>query len=379
MITVLEAASLSYDVYEEPSRPPLPEGWSIFNEYKKDPNPDAYYGCCYMKGNINDDDLQICFSHRGTVPSYYSNIKGDIEIFYSEPPMQYYDAKDFFEETLDLLVKKSTNSNAYKFIANSSQVGHSLGAAIAGLIYANYYEKFTIRSQAILFECPGLETIIKNMIKKNELLSTAIATAEWCKIFQTHFNAINTCHGQLGETYSVPVPCNVPTYPPYPVPNLAIENSYYLTTWTLEQHSMLQILQTLENYPSGLQQRFDFWYEGLQGGYQSGYLTYKYEPEIKEYWDIYIQRCWDTYPSIHKKYSNFEDFKYDFMRYTLNEEPGKKIQERSRLSSNSMFKSINNARSNGADLEVVYTALLDDESQTALLDVGTSNHCCTIS
>ena len=67
------------------------------------------------------------------------------------------------------------------------------------------------------------------------------------------------------------------------------------------------------------------------------------------------------------------------MRYTLNEEPGKKIQERSRLSSNSMFKSINNARSNGADLEVVYTALLDDESQTALLDVGTSNHCCTIS
>ena len=44
-----------------------------------------------------------------------------------------------------------------------------------------------------------------------------------------------------------------------------------------------------------------------------------------------------------------------------------------------MFNYFNKTGSNGADLEVVYTALLDDESQTALLDVGTSNHCCTIS
>src|SRR5690606_38689095 len=141
-------------------------------------------------GKIPED---IVFAHRGTVLSV-DDIIADIAVALGNVPVQYANAKDFYDSTIAKL-KDEFPSVASGIEFMTSQVGHSLGSIITEIMCAATFGDnpgFTKRS--VSFESPGSKPTIQTMVEAKALPANALTVAEQnCCIIQTHYDVINTC------------------------------------------------------------------------------------------------------------------------------------------------------------------------------------------
>lgn len=302
-----EYATFSLDVYRDPERPPMPDGWSLLTDCPASPFGDHYFGAAYIGklGQYSGINIYyVVFAHRGT--SSILDIYADIEIFLGKAPYTFFaDAVPCIEYVAKYITEHYPPDKNY--VAVSDFVGHSLGAVLVDLSIACYFDidkRVWLWANGFTFDNPGSRPIIQGMIKDGTLAPDALTrTSEVVLALLSDVNAINTCNAQLHIANVNPD--NFP-YNYSDIPNTVGSPGriYYSTYFTIQQHRMVnfynrwrEVGNVLETFPN-----FDEWQWPV--GFDNGYRYY-IDPDLHaHYWSGYMQACWDKYPDLHHKYDD---------------------------------------------------------------------------
>lgn len=318
-LSVFEYASLCLDVYREKNRPPLPEGITVFQDYEKD----GYFSSCYVKQEGS------CYygyiAHRGTIISDFRNIIEDLEIFFNKAPGYMEEAKKF-ESIIEDKFKEMSQKDRYTHYSLVAHTGHSLGAAIAELMFKiegkNVYPK-----RSCTFESPGTKEIIENILKKNgfygkELEQGMINVCDQHGVFLSNFNLINCCNTQSSDNLGgMFIENNFNSI--FRMPNFANENepiktrkfednSYFIMHYTSDQHSIKKIYDYCKKTSSWV--NIKPYPVGAQNCYNK-YLNYN---DNFCYWIMYMKFIWDNDKDTRKKFSTEKEFKEKFVEGLCN-------------------------------------------------------------
>ena len=298
---VSECAALSLDVYRDAGRPPLPHGWTLF-KYKE--YSTGYAGACYVKNHPHPTHIVI--AHRGTVPTSLPDLLDDYVLAINAIPLLHYKSmSDFFS-----LVSKKLYEVTYsrEILKNTVFVvtGHSLGAVLADLTgtLANFYPTIT-------FENPGTKKMIKQGYKNMGATDKEIAVVlsvlnQTCRTYQAGVNLINTCNEQLGRTFRIQdVIYKWPNILEFPMSSSFALNKFYMTHYSLDQHSIDKIADQLKSNYQAIEISNPI-------GFKAGYIEYL-DKSHKDYWKKYFDIMWDNNPG---KTPEFYD---NFIKYCFNE------------------------------------------------------------
>jgi hypothetical protein len=197
-----EFAALSLHVYGDT---PLLEGWELFMECPEKYRVDGYYGAVYVKQTTlplspATKFYEVVIAHRGTVfsfPDSLSLLAQEIElIVFQKTPTQ------FFSAVIPFVTEALARVEAvYGEVFTLYFTGHSLGALMAELCFAKFYESDPLRIfGAVVFESPGSKPLIEHEIESGKLPSYILAIFPYFVwILNADVNVINTCFEQSGK------------------------------------------------------------------------------------------------------------------------------------------------------------------------------------
>lgn len=315
MVTVTEFAGLALDVYNDKAHASPPIGWDRF--YEDGHNIEGYFAACYVKMCV-DQTIVIVIAHRGTANC--ENIISDVKLFFDDRHLLVVNRALAFTREAIQAVCQSEKYGKYSNHRLFFNTGHSLGAVISDAVSVKLDPKPLLTQTNIFsttFENPGSKNYLMDYIPQGE---------RQCTTFLSNPDMINTNNEQLGTVYRL---TNLPFH--YlsdskfinfigDIPdNLSIahhldelsyahylDNNYYVTIYTLDQHSILGIYEYLSN--GG---RVDLTINPC--GFQEGYVSYL-DPTRTTYWQGYTETCWQKFPHLQKEYPDLTAYQADFMR-----------------------------------------------------------------
>jgi len=330
-----EAAAFSLHVYRDSDQPPLPEGWSLLMDCPTAHQLDGYFGAVYAQCIDTEDQIyDVVIAHRGT--SNFPDFIEDLELFISQKvPAQFLaSAVPFVLEAIAFLDQK------YGRIHYSiTFTGHSLGASMAELCVAQWCNPDELTTMGLTFESPGSKPLIMQLIQQGRLpagsLEYAASVIATCN---ADVNAINSCLEHIASP-------NGPFYigysyvssdlSDYPIPP---DQVYFFLDFTWhDQHQMVKMynywkssadLEHLKKIKNNVSTSSGFtWPIGVSNAFDY-YMTYLPnrgegpEVEHQEYWDSYIQKCWNESALIRMQYKNNQDaFSTSFIQTHLKQDP----------------------------------------------------------
>lgn len=296
-ISASDCAAFSLDVYfkvDDPKRPAMPAGWSVFAE-SKDLASD-YFGRCYIKHLASQPNkLLVVFAHRGKRFDEDKEFLSGFNKALRTIPEAFQDAKKFISETEQALVADRDSATIYRL-----QTGHSLGAMIAEMMSVGA----TI-TPTITFENPGSKSIMHKYLKQQNVNSDEInkiffQLKRTSVTYLADINFINTCHEQVGNSWQLlDLSHHDVVEGKFPqIPNADYKLNPHYFSYSLCEHQMEKIYDYCKangaveyvQYPVGLWQ-----------GY-SAYLN----PARKAYWDEYITMIWNAHDRIRETYQSIE-------------------------------------------------------------------------
>ena len=338
MPSFFEAAALSLHVYRDANEPPIPDGWSLLMDCPTEYQLDGYFGAVYSQCIDTEDPLyDIVIAHRGTCN--FPDVIEDIEMFISQKvPAQFLaSAVPFVLAAIKLLDQKYGRAHY-----TVTFTGHSLGASIAEICTAYWCNSEELSVMATTFESPGSKPLITQLIKQGVLSAGSLKYASVAvTTCNADVNAINSC---LEHVASPGSPAYVgysyvsSIFSGYPIPP---DQSYFFFDFTCyDQHQMIKMYNYWKNSPDLKNQiKNNFldhssfaWPIGISNALDY-YMTYLPnrgsgpEGQHQEYWDIYIQKCWDESALIRMQYNNdFNLFQTAFIQNNLKQDPQTKTQ-----------------------------------------------------
>lgn len=238
---------LASDVYNNDIAPAEQlKGWTRFY-CPSEPYPSGYFGAAYVDSVAKPSKAIV--AHRGT--KSVQDLVEDISILADMPFEQLNDAVDFSREVRDILPAG----------IEISHTGHSLGAVIAEIMSMSLL--FSLES--ITFENPGSLEIFGKWNKKINL-DPKIPIKTCSTIIQSRVNMINTCNTQAGSVYylkdkKLGLGAHWGRHP-----ESYLENPFYMTANTLEQHPIAGMLAYLES--GGIIAAVEDWPAGFEAGYK---------------------------------------------------------------------------------------------------------------
>ncbi|MFZ2315925.1 MAG: hypothetical protein WAW86_09760 [Gammaproteobacteria bacterium] len=304
-----ECSALSLIVYHDENEPAIPPNLAKLN-ISCAPKAGFYAEAYINKVNVQGSDLIECIiAFRGT-NSFVDLIQDYLVLMDAVPDYFHHDAIPFINT-----VKKYVQEHYRADLFTYTYTGHSLGALLAQLCYCKELDDLGKigTNNCIVFESPGAKTIVEKLIERQELPIVSLSLAhQYGTVYLSDVNAINTCHPQLGNIFSVDIPY---VFESLPLPSMI---SYVKDFTFKNQHKMLGFFNywNSNNFkqssviPAGLNE----WPVGLKDGFDY-YINYN---KRVGYWYDYIKAMWDENPNWHDAYENnsykFEaDFKKKFL------------------------------------------------------------------
>lgn len=335
MPNFFEAAAFSLHVYRDADEPPIPAGWVLLLDCPTEHQLDGYFGAVYAQCIDTDDQIyDVVIAHRGT--SNFPDLIEDLEMFIAQKvPAQFLtSAAPFTSEAIAFLDQKYGRTNY-----SITFTGHSLGASIAELCVARWCSPDELVTMGLTFESPGSKPLITELIQQGHLpagsLEYAASVIVTCN---ADVNAINSCLEHIsnpGGPHYVGYSYISSDLSEYPIPP---DQVYFFFDFTWhDQHQMVKIFNywkdgpDLQN-PKKIKNNFVLdsgfkWPIGVSNAFDY-YMTYLPNcgegPEIEhqQYWDTYIQKCWDESALIRMQYKNNQgSFAKNFVQTHLKQEP----------------------------------------------------------
>lgn len=302
------AKDVYFDPFDNPKHPdwvPLPTGWTRFFTYNEGGCVCATY--LYDADNPNGPS-QMVFAYRGTVITSPTHLFADYGIMEGKVNLA-------LRQLILHVGKFRQMSDSYfeQQYGNASTIavthtGHSLGAILAQLTSYPY--------PAITFENPGAGNLLLDyftrfeegtpqekeaMIQHSTLNHTTILA---------DLNVINTCQPQAAaEIYKV-------LHPSYDYSTINIlDNIYPPPSWLSNYHYTLEYSFNQQHSMKGIRD-----YLLGNGALQitqypstpaAGYKAYL-NPDRKAYWLGYAKAMWDSHPTEHAIFHDFDSFYIDF-------------------------------------------------------------------
>lgn len=300
-------AAFCLDVYGGDDRPPLPAGWTKYKSF----GFDGYAGALYYQKVIITDELaedslnggyNIIVAHKGT--DNLNDVLEDIRLYFDHLLVRLKFIPQILEKVFDEFCKEHLKE--YEGIHEVVHTGHSLGS-----IYADFFTAKDCANSSVTFENPGsksaLELAVKSGLVDDFYLKNFASYA--FRSYLADVNVINTCQEHIGTVYKLNLPYDyygVIPQPPLPekISPSVQTNSHYIFGYTFgNQHKIANIYNYLKQGNAGYQ------ITNHPDDIQKGYAAYLDYDQRKEYWDGYIEACWNLYPEKRIFYiNNFEKF-----------------------------------------------------------------------
>jgi hypothetical protein len=304
---IKECAAFSLEVYRDKDRPPIPPGFIWLCDCPTELQNDSYFGAAYYFP-VTDEMFHVVIAHRGTVLTF-GNIMDDLLLALQIAP----DAFELSAKPFTKYVKNLLTSKFPKIFSIYVHTGHSLGAIHTELCVANE----SANALGVTFESPGSKPIIVDLVSKGKLPIDAIARAcLYVNTYNADVNAVNSCNEQISMQVSL---CRR-EYSFGTSTLLPMDRIYYISEFTLDQHSMLKMYlhwQRVgeEKSATGLkskENRVASWPIGFSAGY-SYYMKYSNHPD---YWDAALRSFWDKNPDVQAAYKGKYSDYYAYMKKT---------------------------------------------------------------
>jgi hypothetical protein len=337
-VSVITNVSFSLDVYRDPDRPSLPEGWQVLLDCPQDMQENGYFGAAYYAEA--SDTVRVTIAHRGT-----SNLDDGVEdykMWHTQTiPQQFYSSAIPFIQSVFTAVDERwptviNQNGSYKgSMVYFNFTGHSLGAGLSELSMIKYVHYFSDEKSPTynprrtftwpgtdVFDSPGTMPLIQQQIDNGEISEEDyVAGAKYLVIYNSDIDVINTClpasvttiHSSMGENYTS-ISDNVVL--PYE-PNFL----YFSTTFSVsDQHRIKNIYNYFCSedththvfnsslWPIGLGDCY-FFYKSYFAQEWDDYF-YKHNA----YWNLYTNEYWRQNQWMWAQYDNnpatFQEYYY---------------------------------------------------------------------
>lgn len=339
-VSVITNVSFSLDVYLDPNRPSLPEGWQVLVYCPLNLQTNGYFGAAYYaEASDTGETIRITIAHRGT-----NNLEDGIEdyqMWHSQTiPKQFYSSAIPFiqyvftvaDQRWPTIVNKNGIYKGSMVYFNFS--GHSLGAGLAELSMVKYIHYFDNDKTTTynpcrgftwpgtdVFDSPGTMPLIQQQIDNGEISQKDYVDGiNYIVIHNSDVDVVNTClpsssfiHSSMGENYtSISDGVILPYEPHFPYFSIkfslkdqhAIKNIYdYFYSENRNTHAFDSSL-----WPIGLRDSY-FFYKSYFAQAGNDYF-YKHN----NYWNLYTSMYWKQNEWMWSQYDNnpalFKEYYY---------------------------------------------------------------------
>ena len=305
-------ALLAY--HDEANNPDIPDGFTLLCQCPIEMQSKNYYGEAYYRidyayysdGRKIPAGVTVVIAHRGTILTK-DNLEDDLQVALKIAPDAYFTGSKPFTNYVSSLVYSKFPYKEGFFTHHFVHVGHSLGAIHAELNYVSQRKnEWSDNMFATTFESPGSKEIMTGLISIGELSTSSLYWASSIEIINTDVNAINSFNEQAGIILWIRPGYHFTHIPKIDFP--PTDFKYFLTAFTLDQHSMLNIYKFLKN--DGQIDNVGSFPVGINNAYKY-YLTYfpSLDNAHRDYWNEAFKDYWDNHSEIHAEYNN------DFINY----------------------------------------------------------------
>ncbi|MFN7097986.1 MAG: lipase family protein, partial [Gammaproteobacteria bacterium] len=340
-------AALSLDVYRDPNRPSLPNGWQVYMDCPPELQIDGYFGAAYYSSSYierNAMNISVVIAHRGTANR--AGITEDIQIYlFDTVPAQFKNsALPFIKQVIAKINQDFPYSNPntnMQYGAELGFTGHSLGGALAelstaytasmsGLRYEHDYPNSPLSglgSYCNSFESPGSGQLLTVLLNDKMINCRGIAALK--NILETYvadIDAINTALEHVGYEIQI-IDVGYDWLPDVTgkLP-MAPDLVYYFRQYSIEdQHRMQKMYNAIKNGGIGPSRAAINWPVGADAGL-AAYMQYSpaINPNHFIWWEGYMERLWQQYPDLQSEYvgsegnPDYSAFKESYISQYLN-------------------------------------------------------------
>lgn len=366
-------SALSYDVYQDIDRPPLPAGWDILARFPSNlQNTDVYaiaYRHLIYKTDTNQS-YEVVIALRGTKLDFYSSW-ADVQIMLGITPDAFTSTiTPFVNNIRNFIQNKSLHLNADYTLAGIT--GHSLGALLTELVGATYvHDPVFGRIKVVTYESPGTKDDINKLIAEGKAPADAISALG--SILNSNFadvNLINTYNEQAHTNPQQTIPFMGYKFAHEQFTKLLYPDSpglflYYFSPYTINQHQIKNFYICAHD-PS-IKCDYNVVYP-CPIGVTASYKDYRNYYGHNDYWNAYMDYQWNNDANVRDTFNNirgsYEKYFIEALKNNNNEAnitTGNTASNEHQYADTKLSKIIKNAATHSTELQQIYDAATNNK------------------